>query len=141
MNFLDSIDFSDTSALDGILFTKGDKVSYTIISVTEDDKAIKVKTVLTNTRFEGKDYTIRLSLAPNAPSRRQLLQFLTAYFSIDDLRAKKAVLGDLIGKSGTLVAGDVREYNGRKYQNLQEFKAIANTPSSTTTNTLEEFTT
>lgn len=140
MNFLDTIDFTDTSALDGILFTKGDKVDYVINSVVETEKAIQVKTTLTNTKFEGKDYTIRLSLLPNAPSRRQLLGFLTAFFSLEDLKAKKVVLGSLVGRSGSLIAGDTREHQGRKYQNLDGYKAIVTSPTNTTTQSVEEFT-
>ncbi len=109
-----------------LLFTKGDVVEFQCVDFKEKaDKDLLVVTckVLTG-EYAGKTYAHFIRYADNPGAKRVYASFMLAFWSREDVTGGTVNPARLMGRRFSAVAQQVREHQGKQYQNFMDFKDL-----------------
>jgi hypothetical protein len=74
--------------------------------------------------FAGRLHTIFINNLDNAVSQKLRVQFALAFWTPEELKGQTHNPAKLINRKFSAVAGQVREHNGREYQNIGVFQDL-----------------
>jgi len=113
-----------------LIFEPGTKVTLTIEDFKED-KSSKPKLTITTRVLTGEHEGQQHLMVIRKAHKKGFVNFMTAFFNKEDILAGNIKPSSLIGKTFNCTAEDIREFNGREYQDLVGIREIDNNSENT----------